>query len=297
MLHAELAGKISPDADDITRREDVLTSTVFGTLFLTNAWPLLMRWMACAQPVGHDSKLAAPEEIAETAYWFWPRLDDAEPDVVIRCGALLLVVEAKYLSGKSGGSVFEGATVIEATDQLVREWRACCPEADIHGYPQDLCEAIKSCDLHLIYLVRRDRWPRELRAVASSAAQINGARMHLLTWEDLDDVLASYEVRWARELRAYLHRRAVAAFRGFASALREAATVGGWWYRKAPSLRGLRGALTSAHRDEATRLAASPLRFRLAAPSKPWPWLAARLDRDLVGKLAARPAAFRTRED
>jgi hypothetical protein len=292
MLHAELAGKIAPDAHDITRREDVLTSTVFGTLFLTEAWPCLMRWMARAQPVQHKEKLAPMEGVVEARYWFWPRLDDAEPDVVIQCGTKLLVVEAKYLSGKSGGSVFEGATVVEASDQLVREWRACCPKAVVHSYPRDLCDAIGGCELHLIYLVRRARWARELRAVEESAAQIDGARFHLLTWEDLDDVLASHEARWARELRAYLHRRAVAAFRGFATTLGKPAPVEGWRYRAEPRHNSLQRALNSSHRDAATRLATLPGRFRRRMHSMAWGRIAAGLDPELLGGLAARTGVF-----
>jgi hypothetical protein len=236
MLHAELARKIAPDADYIARSEDVLTSTVFGTLFLANAWSLLMRWMARAQPVGYVGALSAADTNGNDAYWFWPRLHDAEPDVVIRCGPALLVVEAKYLSGKSGGSVFDGDLVVEATDQLVREWWACCQGDHTRSYPPDLCAAIDECQLHLVYLVRRERWARELHALEESAKQVDDARMHLLTWEDLDHALTSETVRWAAELRAYLHHRGVATFRGFTSALRGPGIVEGLSYGK-PSTR------------------------------------------------------------
>lgn len=296
MLHAELAGKIAPDADDIARREDVLTSTVFGTLFLANAWPLLIRWMARAQPVGHRGDVSAAVSIGDGAYWFWPRLHDAEPDVVIRCGPALLVVEAKYLSGKSGGSVFDGDTVVEATDQLVREWRACCQGDHARGYPPELCAAIEECQLHLVYLVRRDRWGKELRAIKESAKQIADARMYLLTWEDLDDVLSPETARWAIELRAYLHCRDVAAFRGFQDALRGTGIVRGWSYGKSARRRIPRDALTRAHWDGASQLTALPRRFRNAVPSRKWARHLAELDVNLMTKLAARSSAFGSSE-
>lgn len=296
MLHAELARKIAPDADDIARSEDVLTSTVFGTLFLASAWPLLMRWTARAQPIGHEGALLPPDAPADGAYWFWPRLHDAEPDVVIRYGAALLVVEAKYLSGKSGGSVFNGETVVDLTDQLVREWRACCRGDHTLRYPPELCAAIEECQLHLIYLVRRDRWAKELRAVEESAKQADDARMYLLTWEDLDDVLAVEASRWAIELRAYLHGRGVAAFRGFAGTLRGTGIVEGWTYGKASRRRGPGSAMTHAHSEATSRLADAPRRFRGARPSREWSRLLAGLDPHMLTKLATRSSAFESSE-
>jgi hypothetical protein len=203
-VHAELHGKISPDDE---RLEDLLTSTVFGTLFMANAWETLLAWLARARPIGASVPLLADASV--TNYWFWPRLDDAEPDLVIRAGAALIVVEAKYHSGKSG----DGDE--HADDQLVREWRACSPQANTSTYAPSLCEAITSCKLELVYLVKRARLGRERRAVEVSAAQLPDARMYLLTWEDLDEVIASHGARWARDLRAYLHRKGLAAFRGF----------------------------------------------------------------------------------
>ena len=40
MLHAELRGKVGPDASDGHRKEDVLTSTAFGTIFTAGDWDL-----------------------------------------------------------------------------------------------------------------------------------------------------------------------------------------------------------------------------------------------------------------
>lgn len=297
MLHAELAGKVTPDADDITRREDVLTSTVFGTLFLANAWSEVMLWMRRAHPVGHTSALVPPENAVDGAYWFWPRLHGAEPDVVFRCGSLLVVVEAKYLSGKSGSGVLDGSKDVESTDQLLREWRACSRGVDTSGYPRDLCDAIDVCELALVYLVRRARRARELRAIEDSVSQVDGTRMYLLTWEDLDDVLARHEARWARELRAYLHRRYVAAFRGFETAMRVPSSALAWRYRPASSRRGLRDALTAAHQEAATRLTASPLRFRRAAPAMAWARALSIVDRELLGRLVTRESTFLSSEE
>lgn len=50
MLYAELHGKLSADiGDDAERREDVLTSTVLGTLFTAGAWDVLVEWLSRAR--------------------------------------------------------------------------------------------------------------------------------------------------------------------------------------------------------------------------------------------------------
>src|SRR5689334_23050549 len=108
MLHADLNGKIGPDAEEAERREDVLTSTVFGTLFLVRAWPVVTAWLSRAHQVGRGPALAIPDAAALAAadYWFWPRLADAttggivEPDLIISLAGFVAIVEAKYYSGK-----------------------------------------------------------------------------------------------------------------------------------------------------------------------------------------------------
>lgn len=68
----------------------------------------------------------------------------------------------------------------------------------------------------LIYLIRRSRLAREAAELERSLRQSPDASMYLLTWEDLDEVLAQrLHVRWANELHRYLGRRRLAAFRGF----------------------------------------------------------------------------------
>lgn len=52
MLHAELRGKFDPNSPDIERREDVLTSTTFGTLMIGDASDLLFDWLTAARHLG-----------------------------------------------------------------------------------------------------------------------------------------------------------------------------------------------------------------------------------------------------
>lgn len=216
MLHAELHGKLSSDVGDGAERlEDVLTSTVFGTLFAASAWHVVTDWLSRAR---RGADMIPPVESGNDAtdYWFWPWLGTAEPDLVVRLGSTLVVIEAKYFSGKSGSST--PAEDADSTDQLVREWRAVGIAADSSGYDPRLRELVTEPATRriLIYLVRRSRYARELAELEQSLAQSPGASMYLLTWEDLDEVLAPHtHVRWANELSRYLERRRLSAFRGF----------------------------------------------------------------------------------
>lgn len=219
VLHAELHGKLGSEARDAERREDILTSTAFGVLFAAGAWGVLIEWLKRARSVGRHVQLDVVVSDSQM-YWFWPDLDGAEPDLVIRIGSLLLIVEVKYHSGKSGKDSSTAAAGAaerpDVKDQLVREWRACSREAALQNYPEELREAIRSCDRVLVYLVKRGRVVRERHAVEQSLTQEPDARMYVLTWEDLDEVLATQVgAPWMAELRRYLYRKRLAGFRGF----------------------------------------------------------------------------------
>jgi hypothetical protein len=204
MLHAELRGKIGPDASEGHRREDVLTSTAFGTIFTASDWDLLHRWFAKARTI-QGARLVLPT-ITDVSYWFWPRLGQTEPDVVIRIGPLLAIVEVKYWSGGSGD------------DQLVNEWNVSAHPAN-PAYEKSIREAINAADNRvLVYLVQRRKLAKERAFVAQSLARLPDARIYVLTWEDLDDALAAQlDSRWRFELREYLALRGIAAFRGVSS--------------------------------------------------------------------------------
>ena len=206
MLHAELRGKIGADASDGHRREDVLTSTAFGTIFTASDWDLVRRWFAKARTL-EGATLSLPA-ITDVVYWFWPRLGQTEPDVVIQIGTVLVIVEVKYWSGGSGD------------DQLVNEWNVSARPANL-VYEATIREAIDAAnDRVLVYLVQRRKLGKERAFVAQSVARRPDARIYILTWEDLDDALASHPgTRPRLELRDYLALRGIAAFRGVSTSL------------------------------------------------------------------------------
>ena len=129
MIQALLKGKLSADQENM---EDILTSNVFGLLRYLPPEHGLLPFLAHAS--SHDGrKLEMPVPIpdVEVDTEFWPPLAEqgctrCEPDVLIRiawpppdCRRFLVLVEAKYLSGKSSEAE-ESST--EPCDQLAKEW-------------------------------------------------------------------------------------------------------------------------------------------------------------------------------
>jgi hypothetical protein len=245
MLFAELHGKLDPNAPDLERREDILTSTVFGTLLVAGAVDLLVSWINSARHLGPDGRsdhealgLSAAQPVK---YWFWPSLSGGtQPDILVRIGQRLLVIEAKYGSSKSAPSSTpemngETADDVSASDQLLREWQAIQPSAaGLAWYPGDLRDAIETCERDLVYLVSARRTPSATRELRESHEKIrtilkeNASRLWLLTWQDLHGLLlrqvesGSPAARWIPELARLLDRRRnLAAFLGFAHVLQE----------------------------------------------------------------------------
>ena len=240
MLHAELRGKASPED---TYAEDALTSTVFGTLFAVGeaAVPVLRAWLAKARPAD-EATPAWPTIAGVDNYWFWPRLraagdagGEVEPDLVIECDGLLVVIEAKFLSGKSGRAAEREDQQAAIADQLVREWRSVVPVPGAASAPpgtarrDGLAPAIARCARRvLVYLVKRSHAVKAEHELAASLAAAGALAprpaFYLLHWEHLDEVLTAASLvgvvpRWQQELRALLYRRGIAAFRGVGAAI------------------------------------------------------------------------------
>ena len=111
MTIAEIHGKISGSGSNLSDRlEDLLTSDVFGPLRylpFAEGLQLILREARlyssdCDERLGERLIVGDPENAPVVC--FWPKLQNSEPDVVIGYGNHLLLVEAKYLSGKSGES-------------------------------------------------------------------------------------------------------------------------------------------------------------------------------------------------
>ena len=114
--------------------EDILTSNVFGLLRYVQLQEGLMKYLSFAEDRDGNrllkylnSLVEVPQDSIEYQFWPWweePKCNGCEPDVVIKLKIpdekdLLILIEAKYLSGKSSEA---DESDDKPNDQLAREW-------------------------------------------------------------------------------------------------------------------------------------------------------------------------------
>ena len=135
MTIAEIHGKISSSGSNISdRSEDLLTSDVFGCLRYLPFEKGFQKILTQAQLYTDQKKLLDITNNDENvSVEFWPRLENnSEPDVLIRNGGHLIVIEVKYLSGKSGhyepNQDSEDSMEAASSDQLARLFRGLMSE-------------------------------------------------------------------------------------------------------------------------------------------------------------------------
>ncbi len=271
MLFAEIAGKLGPEALDHERREDTLTSSVIGTLLVADACVVLRDWL-CRARTETGEQIPHIESLKPCRFWFWPRLSESEPDVVLQLGAVLVVVEAKYLASKSGSGAADeddeesdtgGLDSGQPVDQLAREWRSCDPRAPlVEHYPSELRDAIAGAERRfLVYLVRGPQLRKARDEMRLSRTLLGpDAALYLLTWEELHVTLRGSDHRdrmWAGPLLRLLERRDLSGFRGFPHSASRAQPVVAAFAQRPSRLAPLRSLhFPDALRDQDHELAA-----------------------------------------
>jgi hypothetical protein len=257
MLHALLHRKLDESIPEPHRLEDALTSTVFGVLVWMEAWDTLTQWLG----LPHGATTAG----SSNACWFWPRLALAEPDVVLRVGNVLVVVEAKYRSGRHDRVAAIEDAEPALCNQLHLQHRCIVTPRDRRkSYPEPLERAIRECELVQTFIVDRRRLRRATREFAESTRELPHAVLKLATWQDLFRLLAESRTagaRWSRDLIAYLQLLGLDTFDGIrmsAAAVAELRSVAAW--RAQHHRRGIRAA------------AASFLNEPAAVHLRAWPW-------------------------
>jgi hypothetical protein len=263
MLHAELHNKLSSEALDHERNEDILTSTVFGVLLTAEGGLGVLRaWCCKARFEGHDSGLHLPSVAPD--YRFWPHLEGCVPDVALAFGDIACVVESKFLSGASDVEIEEES---ERRRQLVTEWNACASGLR-------LAAAFRRRDrfasVSLLYVVDGVRGARaSADAVQCARGDCRDSRIGLLFWQDLHRILlgqlnpVSNNRSWVGDLALLLRRRQLGTFAGFESrvdlnAHRHSALVKRWRQRG----RGFERALSRMNAERASRVAAAVQTWR-----------------------------------
>jgi hypothetical protein len=217
-FQAVLHGKLDETIPEPQRREDALTSTIFGTLMMVDARHLLAEWISSA--IGIDrSPLGRITAESQFDCWFWPRLREAEPDLLMRMDDRLFVIEAKFGAGKHDLSIsVDGGDDQRVTDQLRREWLAVQRDrASESGYPPAIRAAIAKCQTTLLYVVNRRASHRAWKDLRESAKGLPpDADLRILAWQELYCLLNCRSMdRWMTDLVRYIEMVELDAFVGF----------------------------------------------------------------------------------
>jgi hypothetical protein len=131
MTIAELYGKISRTGENLSEQlEDLLTSDVFSTCRYISPETLLLPFLYQAKRQDHlPLKEFFVSNISRVEYFFWPRLQRSEPDLLVSLelssgSYVLILIEAKYFSPKSSSPLSEVELELAETprDQLAREY-------------------------------------------------------------------------------------------------------------------------------------------------------------------------------
>lgn len=206
MIHAILNGKCSEYTPELQRREDMLTSVCFGMLVHAQRADIVSQWLL-GKNVGS----------AEIRAWFWPRIGNVEPDVVVSIGEHVCVIEAKFASGRHDTAVRDDEEVA-AGDQLFRQVESInrVHRAKLEGI-REVDRALQRCEPIHIYLVdanRRARADREFLESFSRLVQADQHRLKMCTWQQLWPLIAEPNVAWQSDLRAYLELCELRPFQG-----------------------------------------------------------------------------------
>jgi hypothetical protein len=229
MIQALLRKKLDPLAPEPERREDCVTSTVFGTLAMVQRWALMAEWLGAA-----DSPHSKP---ATGEIWFWPSLATRSrttiPDVCVRIGKTLFVIEAKVGSGLSRPHwrVEPGSETARAPDRL--------------GWNPDLARAVDTCRVQQVFLVDARTIARNQKEMEDSRRDAPQMTIGLATWQDLDRRLRRADGRelWRVTLRDFLEYAHLSAFDGFRNVPHPRGSLLHWGRRRKAGPYGMRRAV------------------------------------------------------
>ena len=202
--------------------EDILTSNVFGLLRYVRPQEGIMKYLSLAEDEDRKRPLESlsflsevPQDSIEYEFWPWWEESDCigcEPDVVISLKIpdkkdLLVLIEAKYLSGKSSEADESYDT---PTDQLAREWDNLSVKAN----------KLDDCPV-LIYLTAHYAYPvQDINDAISEfrKKRPNGAKpvIYWLSWRHLTTVCESSHHPILNDIKLLLDRLGLTFFDGIA---------------------------------------------------------------------------------
>ncbi|MED4402092.1 hypothetical protein [Metabacillus fastidiosus] len=226
MIAAELNGKIP---STLQNSEDLLTSSVIGLFQYLSSHSYFQSVLESSVNLnGHQLTFDSP--VKECCFVFWPKLENSEPDVLLRLktesdSEILICIEAKYWSHKSSHED-ESIDLQDRTnsqrDQLAREIE------DIHKVNCLRYLNINRSKLNsivLIYLTNHTYLPRE--EILESILHVNGVhfekgQLYWLTWREIHNSISKIknfltlqDLKLLNDLKKLLEKKGLQSFNGF----------------------------------------------------------------------------------
>lgn len=191
--------------------EDLLTSCVFDALRYSESHRALIHWVQEARTHTGKFPFRVLSEHSNVNIRFWPALTSNEtygciPDVILEIDNAVILVEAKYRSGKSS---FADDLDNKATDQLAREW-----DALLDVLQEEVSERVP----YLLYLTADVGFPKEeimssLKNVKRSI-QLANENFCWLSWRHLFRFLEDQKRPSLIDLRTLLEKLDLFMFEG-----------------------------------------------------------------------------------
>ncbi len=184
MLQAQLKGKLSVPQEN---SEDILTSNVFGTLKYLPINEGLLPFLYMAVSLEGIPFEDCIKDVSTASFRFWegirmPGCQGCEPDVLIEFIHVdgtksLVLIEAKYRSGKSSEANEETIEEAPPHDQLAKEWH------NLLNLSQE-----KNSKPYLVYVTADYAIPRKEIIDSFNELQqkeLGTPEIYWLTWRDL----------------------------------------------------------------------------------------------------------------
>jgi hypothetical protein len=243
---AELHGKLSRSGSNLSERlEDQLTSDVFGRLRYLHPDRGLLPIVMAAESMSGAGCPVATSIHGEPEWVFWPTFPGVEPDVLITFdtpeGQTAVIVECKYLSGKSGSfnPGDENIVASASADQLAREFLAL--ETLRQHFPRRFLLYVTGHEV-----VPSDEIDASFQALAVLAASSNArSQVFWLSWSSIWRALTNecrrpFLTRFERlvvdDLLALLRHKGYRSFTGWPEPERPLCSAdGSLWYSAGPS--------------------------------------------------------------
>lgn len=216
MLQALLAGKLSSSQENM---EDVLTSSVFGSFQYLPHNEALAPFLRTARGIDPGDKPFNELSIRSAGYTFWPDWSEpgytnCEPDLVLsvtdeRGSKLLISVEVKYRSGKSG---YEIEDIDAPTDQLAKEWDHVVLRARQVGARPFLVYVTTDT---VIPKVDIEQAKTEYERKCGKLGRFESFRCSWISWRSLYRALLGSQEELAVDLRRLAEKLRFAEFDGF----------------------------------------------------------------------------------